>query len=58
LPALIHCSAAPRNHDFQRNRTVIPRIPTGLKPPEVRGHAYFRPADRTKMFPVKLFWYD
>jgi hypothetical protein len=35
------------------NRTVFPRIPTGLKPPDVRGAEYFRPVNRTKMFPVK-----
>ena len=32
---------------FPRNRTIFPRILTGLKPPDVRRYAYFRPANRT-----------
>jgi hypothetical protein len=47
FPSLILCPAEPRN------RTGFPRNRTGLKPPDVGGPEYFRPANRTKMFHVK-----
>ena len=55
VPLLRRPAQSRMGHVFRRNRTAFPRIPTGLKPRDVRGHEYFRPVNRIKMFHVKHF---